>query len=135
MNDHVSVDLLKAAGLRATKQRILLLRALIAEQHPFSVEDIRAHTKNALDTATIYRTLEIFKEKNLVRQVELAQGRALYEYAGNHHHHIVCTSCGTIRDLDICLPKTLHRSVREVSGFSRVNEHALEFFGVCNKCV
>jgi len=135
MNATRATELLRSAELRATTQRVLLLATLIAEAKPLSVDDLGLRTKNSLDTATIYRTLETFKEKGLVRRVDLDQGRALYEHAGEHHHHIVCTKCGTIRDLDICLPKTLQNQVREESRFAHVNQHALEFFGVCKKCV
>lgn len=133
-----SVDieaLLRDAGLRATRQRIALLASLRKVDVPRAVEDIVSVSKGAFDTATAYRVLEAFREAGLVRRIELAQGRALYEAAGAHHHHAVCTVCGKIVDVEACLPKSLDEQVRKAAGFARIDDHALEFFGVCSKCL
>ncbi|MBU1292590.1 transcriptional repressor [Patescibacteria group bacterium] len=134
MNSEKIRALLAGVDLRATTQRVALLKELLEQAHPLSVEKLTQGMGNALDTATVYRTLDTFEEKGLVRKVELAQGRALYEHAGEHHHHIVCTECGVIQDVDVCLPKSVQGTVQRASGFANVNEHALEFFGVCKKC-
>lgn len=125
---------LKAAGLRATPQRIALLALLQRLVTPRSVEDLVAKGKGDFDTATAYRMLEAFTRANLARRIEIAQGRALFEAAGAHHHHAVCTRCGRIADVEACLPKALDERVRKASGFTRIDDHALEFFGICNSC-
>ncbi len=126
--------LLKEAGLRATTQRVALLSALLHSSSPLSVEALVLAGKGAFDTATAYRMLDAFLEAGLARRIELAQGRALYERTGSHHHHAVCTVCGSIKDVEACLPKSLDERVRTSAGFARIDDHALEFFGVCTVC-
>ena len=130
----VPESVLKEAGLRATKQRIALVRALAASSAPRSVEALVEAGKRSFDTATAYRMLDAFQEAGLARRIELAQGRALYEYANGHHHHAVCTVCGRIKDVEACLPSSLDERVRVSAGFARINDHALEFFGICAQC-
>jgi Fur family transcriptional regulator, ferric uptake regulator len=84
--------------------------------------------------ATAYRTLSTFVEAGFVRQVELSAGKAFYEIASAHHHHIVCGTCNRIEDVDVCLPEALTAAVRKASGFALVQEHTLEFFGTCKRC-
>lgn len=129
-----TAGILRDAGLRATSQRIALFVALRQARHPQSVEGLVAGSRNAFDIATAYRILEAFQEAGLARRIDLAQGRALYEAAGAHHHHAVCVSCGRIEDVEACLPKGLDAAVKKASGFARIDEHALEFFGTCAAC-
>ena len=125
---------LQMAGLRATRQRCALLKVLDGSKEPVPVERIVRASRGAFDTATAYRMLEAFQEAGLARRIELLKGHALYERAGRHHHHAVCRSCGTIRDVEACLPKSLDGAVAKASGFAYIDEHALEFFGICTKC-
>ncbi len=126
--------MLKGVALRATTQRVALLRALSRATKPQSVEALTRTLRGELDIATAYRTLGTFVEAGLVRQVELSAGRALYEMAGEHHHHVVCTTCDRIEDVDVCLPEAFSTTVRKASGFASVREHTLEFFGICKPC-
>lgn len=126
--------ILRAAGLRATTQRIALLRALTNARQPRSVEELVRDARGAFDVATAYRTLEAFREAGLARRIDLVQGRALFEAAGAHHHHAICVSCGRIEDVEACLPKGLDASAKNASGFARIDEHMLEFFGMCKAC-
>lgn len=133
---HAAVPaLLREAGLRATRQRTTLLAVLMDAGGPLSIDSIVRAGKGAFDVATAYRTLDTCTAAGLVRRVELAQGHALFEIAGAHHHHAVCVGCGIIADVDACVPKTLDADVRKKSGFARIDSHSLEFFGLCTSCV
>ncbi len=125
---------LRRAGFRATRQRIALLGVLEGTASPLAVEDIVRASRAAFDTATAYRMLESFREAGLVKRIDLAQGRALYESSGRHHHHALCTECGKIVDVEACLPKSLDEQVRKAAGFAQIRDHALEFFGLCTRC-
>jgi Fe2+ or Zn2+ uptake regulation protein len=129
------VKILNDAKLRATTQRVALLRTLHRARKPQSAEALAKSVRGALDVATVYRTLNTFIETGLVRQVELATGRALFELAGEHHHHVVCTTCNRIEDVHVCLPEEFTSKVRKAAGFALVSDHALEFFGTCKKCM
>lgn len=126
--------ILNTAGLRATKQRIGLLAALESAQTPLSVDALIKGSHAPLDTATAYRTLETLRSAGIVRRIDLSQGRALYERAGTHHHHVVCTKCGRIKDVESCIPASLGQRVKNASGFARIDDHTLEFFGLCAPC-
>ncbi len=129
-----AADQLRSLGLRATPQRTALLKALLSLKGPLSVEALTKAARGACDLATAYRVLDAFVLAGLAKRIELSQGRALYEAATEHHQHAVCTSCGTIKDIDACLPAGIDSRVQKASGFARITEHSLEFFGVCASC-
>lgn len=138
MNKTLSLEsaqtLLRRAGLRATSQRIALLQNLARAEGPVSVERLTRSAGGAYDIATAYRILDALTISKLVHRIELAQGKALYEIAGDHHHHAVCMSCGRIEDIHACLPEGIDKRVQQASGFARIEHHTLEFFGVCKPC-
>lgn len=126
-------DRIRKAGFRATKPRVEFLALLSAHESPASVQELadKAHA----DMVTFYRIAESFEVAGLIQRVDLRTGSALYEIAGTHHHHVVCTDCGVVEDVDVCLPERLTRAVAEESkSFTNITSHALEFFGTCKKC-
>lgn len=133
-----TAELLKTAGLRATKPRLRVLAVLEASTYPLSVADItRSITRPKVDQVTVYRTLETFVQAGLVQHLELHQGRSFFELATReHHHHLVCRSCGRVEDVEGCDMETLESKVAQRSKhFKAVSSHALEFFGDCNECM
>lgn len=129
-----ATETLRAAGLRATRQRVMLLTLLEKASTPRTVEELVRNGKGEFDTATAYRMLEAFVGAGLARRVIHTNDRALYEAAGAHHHHAICRMCGKIVDVEACLPRTLDERVREAAGFAHIDDHALEFLGICRPC-
>lgn len=127
-------EMLRALRLRATPQRLAVVTALMRRSRPSSVEELVRASKNAFDVATAYRTLDVLAAGRVVRKLRINDERALYELADDHHHHAVCTSCGGISDISMCVPDDLPKKVKRVSGFSRIDSHTLEFFGLCASC-
>lgn len=127
-------DLIRSKGLRATRQREALLFALSKAKAPLSVEALVTKSGETVDLATAYRALQEFERLQLIRRVLLPGGRALFEIAGRHHHHLTCRTCGAIEDIDVCLPESFNKSLTRSSTFARIEEHALEFFGTCRSC-
>lgn len=126
-------QLLRSNGLRATPQRIALLRALHRAHKPQTAEEL--HAKTDADLVTIYRNLQSLVKARVVQEARFKDASVRYELSHGHHHHIVCTSCGTIEELESCNTSPLDRQTLEVSKkFSRINEHSLEFFGICRSC-
>lgn len=133
-----AANILKSAGLRATKPRVRVLSILEESSIPLSVADIATLLRRPkVDQVTIYRTLESFVHAGLVHHVELHQGRSFFELATRgHHHHLVCRSCGRIEDVEGCeLDEIEKRIAKKTKNFNAVTSHALEFFGDCNQCV
>lgn len=132
-----SVDtLLKAHGLRVTAARQAIIEALQEAYDPLSIEALLTKLpKKTADQATIYRTLESFKEKGIVRQVVLSPERALYELAGDDHHHIVCTRCGKIEHIELKDCADVEQQALKTSKvFGHIERHTVELYGTCKSC-
>lgn len=131
-------DVLKEYDLKATKPRELILAALGAERRPYNAQELfeTLSKKHDIDLVTIYRTLASFEKAGLAKRVDLRQDAVAYELAGEHHHHIVCTECGTVEDFELCdMEAVTKKVVAKSKRFTAVREHTLELFGVCDSCV
>ncbi len=125
-------ELLRQHGLKVTSTRKDVLDALIMARKPIAAEALQdALGKNA-DIATIYRTLQTLVSKGLVYQTNFRDRKAHYEYQEKHHHHVVCTECGTREETKLCIDAK--KLARTFTNFRTLDSHVLEFFGVCNKC-
>ncbi len=132
------IEMLRAAGLRATEGRISLLALLSREHKPLSVDAIQFRMSSSVDTVTIYRSLEALENAGIVTRSGLGHDHAHYELATGrpHHHHAVCVSCGTVEDVEISHGKSPEKeALKAVKGFATMSRYSLEFFGTCKKCV
>ncbi len=127
-------ELIRGTGLKLTKNRLKVLELLIFNSKPMSVEDIFKKLKT-VDQVTIYRILNQFVLNGLVYQTDFRSGKSYFEFQNHHHHHIVCKNCGCFEEVDICLPEQFLKKVQKCSDtFSKISDHALEFFGTCKVC-
>ena len=121
------VGKIRGRGYKATPQRLAVLGALAAEQHQ-SLEEIRARCPE-VGLVTIYRTLDLLSEIGAVRRLDLGDGPR-YELAEDHHHHLICESCGGVSEFERC-PLDLRR-LRGVD--FEISSHTLEIYGRCADC-
>jgi Fur family ferric uptake transcriptional regulator len=128
---------LRGASLRATPARIAILRLLETTAIPVDVSTVKEHLdKNHIvtDPATVFRIMNMFMEKGLVRQISFNEGKFRYELANiPDHHHLICTHCGSVEDFSDCNIPALERDIKKKKGFA-VKAHSLEFYGVCASC-
>jgi Fur family transcriptional regulator, ferric uptake regulator len=130
---------LRATGRRMTRTRQAVLALLERTQQPLSATEIfdQLHQeKVSIDLVTVYRTLHVLKDLGLVVQVDLHQeGLLRYELkeGREHHHHIRCQVCGHIVDLLLCPLKKVTKLIERQTQFI-VDEHTLEFTGLCPEC-
>ena len=99
-------NILKSEGLRYTKQRQQVWNEIRrssehrdAEQIYIQINKIARQKQNLkVSRATVYRTIDVLVKNNLVRKMELGDGRALYEHKidDGHHDHIICVETGKI---------------------------------------
>jgi Fur family transcriptional regulator, ferric uptake regulator len=122
------VGKIRDRGYKATPQRLAVLGALAAEQHQ-TLEEIRARCPE-VGLVTVYRTLDLLCEIAAVRRLDLGDGPR-YELAENHHHHLVCESCGAVSEFEEC-PLDLRR-LQDVD--FEVASHSLEIYGRCVVCM
>lgn len=129
---------LRQRGLRLTPQREMVLSALhdvdaLATAEMIH-ERVQAYT-SSIDISTVYRTLELLQELNLVTCLELGGDQRKYELVTLHepHIHLVCRTCGKIvpADLDMAIPFV--QSVQEDYGFT-VDLGQLSVPGQCRDC-
>jgi Fur family transcriptional regulator, ferric uptake regulator len=118
---------MRGRGYKATPQRVAVLRALAAEQHQ-SMEEIRARCPE-VGLVTVYRAIDLFSGLGLVRRLDLGDGPR-YELAENHHHHLICESCGNISEFDEC--PLDDKALRDLD--FKVSAHSLELYGRCGVC-
>ncbi|MHB1086230.1 MAG: Fur family transcriptional regulator [Minisyncoccota bacterium] len=128
---------LRDHGFRVTSGRVKLLDLLRKSGKPLSVQAILSKWKGAPDQATLYRTLTDLANAGVVKRVDLNTGTAHFEYTPDrpHHHHVVCTDCGTIEDIESCGIGDIQKQVSKISSrFKKIESHSLEFFGRCVQC-
>lgn len=127
-------EMLQDAGYRATPGRIAILEALWKEKEPSTVVELKKRIRRRLDTVTLYRALETFANSGIIRRVDLQHGHAHYEMEKKHHHHIVCTNCGLVEDVDCNTEPFVKKIEKSAKKFSTITDHSMEFFGVCDGC-
>ena len=122
-----------------TRTRQAVLALLQRTRQPVSVTEIfeqLQREKVAIDLVTVYRTVHVLKELGLLVQLELHQeGLSRYELkeGRKHHHHIRCQICGQIVDLLLCPLKKVTKLIEQQTQFI-VDDHTLEFTGLCPEC-
>ncbi len=127
MRLRAAVGKIRGRGYKVTPQRLAVLGALAAEQHQ-SLGEIRARCPE-VGLVTIYRTLDLLSEIGAVRRLDLGDGPR-YELAEDHHHHLICESCGGVSEFERC-PLELRR-LRGVD--FEISSHTLEIYGRCADC-
>lgn len=124
-----AVGKLRGCGYKATPQRLAVLAAISAGQHQ-RLEEIRARCPE-VGMVTVYRALDLFTGLGIVRRLDLGQGPR-YELAEDHHHHLVCEDCGSVKEFERC-PVDL-QSLSRVGRDFEVRAHSLELYGRCSDC-
>ena len=126
---------------RNTRPRKLIAERLIelaGNGTDFTVEDLWQELRQAeprIGRATVYRAVEKLVNRGLLTRIEFADGTHHYRVCdGNeHHHHLTCTQCHLVIDINICLPADQFAAVGKQADFG-IEGHALTLFGRCNNC-
>ena len=122
-------------GLRLTRQRRALLRLVDGWTGAFTVAELHARARRdepGIGLATVYRTLELLRTAGAVRLLSVAGRSSYVRCREEHHHHLVCTSCGAVEDTDLCAaPSTAEIARRH--GFAAA-AHDLDIYGTCRRC-
>lgn len=133
-----SFYLLKTNDLKVTPIRTAILLILGSEKGPIGVSEIIKKVEASgvsSDPATVFRTMNSFVEKKIVRPIQLFEGKVRYEMAGlADHHHFICKNCGVIQDISDCNISSLEKEIEKEKKV-QIHNHSLEFFGLCKKCV
>ena len=124
----------RAAGLRLTTARRLLLEALYETDQPQSAEELVARVGPGSDLASVYRNLEAFERLGLVRHAHLGHGPGLYSRTGlGTREYLICDACGAHRAVDPAELDGVRELVRERFGYEARFTH-FPIAGLCPDC-
>lgn len=110
-----------------------MLEAIQETSGPFTVEDLLAETPTVA-RATVFRTIKLLQELELVCRVPLEDGSIRYQLSdGGHHHHLVCRNCGSFTEFsDIEIDARIQEQAN-AHEFA-LQSHSLELYGLCSRC-
>ena len=125
----------RALGLKVTPQRQLIFRLLDGnESHP-SAESLFARASEqmpGISLRTVYQTLNDLAEMGEIQLLDLGTGAARFDPNVDDHHHLVCSSCGAVRDVQAHGSSHL-APVGDTQGFVLDAAHVI-FRGRCAEC-
>jgi Fur family transcriptional regulator, ferric uptake regulator len=131
------LDAIDRSAHRMTEPRRAVARLIADRDGHFSAADLVSEARErrlAVGRATIFRTLDLLAELDLVERIDLPTGEHAYVACEPaHHHHVVCSGCGRSDDIDDAGMRAVVREVERRTGYA-ISEHRLELFGLCADC-
>jgi Fur family transcriptional regulator, ferric uptake regulator len=126
---------------RSTRSRQVIARNLIGlgrSGSAFSAEDLikKLHRSNPrIGRATVYRSIEKLLRMKVLDRIDFADGSHCFRLCGreSHHHHLACTKCHRVVDLDFCLDQDRIAAIGRQQSFS-IEDHAITLYGLCKDC-
>jgi len=134
-------EALHDARYKLTPQREVTVRVLLEnESSHLSAEDVFMKVKDKypeIGLATVYRTLELLNELNVLDKVNFGDGVSRYdlrkEGAQHFHHHLICINCGSVEEVEEDLLTDVEKIVSRDFNFDII-DHRLTFHGICSEC-
>jgi Fur family transcriptional regulator, ferric uptake regulator len=123
---------LHTRGLRLTAQREHVLGAVRRLGH--ATPEQLSEAVPGVDVTTVYRTLELLEDLDLVKHAHLGHGAPTYRPADDDHVHVVCHVCGSVVDAPADLVDALALRLQDEQDFTVDRSH-FTVFGRCANCV
>jgi Fur family ferric uptake transcriptional regulator len=129
---------LRERGFRITPQREIVLSVLHQLHGPASADHVYQRVQRiseAIDKSTVYRTLDLLKDFDIVMTIEPGDATRVYEFVGleGPHIHLVCSQCGSVIGVDVASVEPLAAFIQEQYAFEIDLDH-LSLVGVCEDC-
>jgi Fur family transcriptional regulator, ferric uptake regulator len=125
------------AGHRLTEPRRAVAGLVKDRAGHFTAADLVADAslrRPGIGRATVFRALELFLELGVVERIDLPSGEHAYVVCEpDHHHHLVCSSCGRGIEIDDRGIRALTRKIAKRTGYA-IDRHRIELFGICPAC-
>lgn len=106
------------------------------DRHDWCIEDLLdalAARRVEANFSTVFRAVAKLEADGAIRRVELGDGKARYEAAGEHHEHVRCTACGAVAAMPGCVVDSAVPQVQDATGYT-VTGHRILFEGTCQAC-
>ena len=129
-----STERLEHTGYRLTAPRRAVLDAIAGSNRPFTIEELSERLPD-IGRATVFRTIKLLQELDIVCRVPLEDGGIRYERSrsGRHHHHLICSECGSVTEFsDPILDEAIEQNA-ETASFE-LDGHSTELYGRCAPC-
>jgi Fur family ferric uptake transcriptional regulator len=126
----------REAGLRVTAGRIAVLSSLETSPHSDaeSLSRVLREVIPSISVQSVHNVLGDLTAAGLIRRIEPAGSPALYERrTGDNHHHVVCTNCGAVEDVDCVHGEAPCLTPSNTNGFV-VDTAEVTFWGLCPAC-
>ncbi|RZP25869.1 MAG: transcriptional repressor [Candidatus Actinomarinales bacterium] len=139
--DKKSRTILSENNISITNPRVLVIEELLKYKQPLTVEVLQKKLKGQVAVSTLYRVLNDLKKINLLNEFTSPENVSVVElnlHDDSHHHHLFCTSCGEIIDID--LGKNFEDNISsEINKIQKmfdfeIHDHTLELLGLCSGC-
>lgn len=132
---------LKEKGYKLTPQRRAILDIIIdKEGQHLTAEEIYDEVKKIcpdIGLATVYRTVLLLEEVNVIYKLDLNDGCSRYELVHSdeehRHHHLVCNKCKKVFEVQDDLLEELEDRIEKTYRF-KILDHSVKFFGICSDC-
>ena len=129
---------LKEHDFKLTNQRRKIIETVFASHDHFTADDLYDALREkgeSISKATIYRTLALLCESNLVESRDFGRGQLYYEHVlgHEHHDHLICSGCGKVVEFRNPDLEALQKKIAKARGFS-IESHSLRIFGRCKAC-
>lgn len=132
---------LKEKGYKLTPQRRAIVDIIIRnEGNHLTTEELYDLVKvecPEIGLATVYRTVQLLEELGVVSKLDLNDGCYRYELVQeneNHqHHHLVCSECGKVIEVQGDLLDVLEHEIETKYNF-KIKNHSVKFYGICSEC-
>ena len=138
VHKEVFLEFLVRKRLKLTRQRQAVVDLIFSDSGHFEAEALVERLKigrTRVSRATVYRTLELLRECQLVEKLDFGTPRSFYEHVppGEHHDHLICTRCGNVIEFHNDRLEALQSEICSNFGFQD-SYHSLRIFGLCSKC-
>ncbi len=133
-------DMLKQKDYKITPQRKEILQLFLKKDgEHLSAEEVykilqEKHPEIGL--ATVYRTLDLFAELEVLQKLSFDDGKNRYELNDSeihHHHHLICLNCGKVTEFSDDLLEALEEQITQKIDF-KIVDHKVKFYGFCSHC-
>lgn len=132
-----AATILRESGHRLTPQRLMVIESLLHARGHRTAAEILQDVQSVyptVDTSTVYRILAMLKERRLVTETDMGGGELSYEWVTDTpHHHLICTQCSAVQQLDHQTLRPLADQLQVKYGFAACLHH-FAIFGLCRRC-